>query len=70
VSGGDHPTTGLSEAERECLEALARVYLHLNSADADLEPADREEMSRCVRCLQDRVLAQPTKRRLRGPSPI
>jgi len=61
----DSPTTGLSDEERLCIEALAKVYLTVNSSDIDLGDDDKQDLSRCVRCLQDRILALPTRRRLR-----
>ena len=61
----DSPISGLTVEERECVESLEEVYIHLNSEDMDLTPEDKEDFSRCVRCIQDRIMALPTKRRLR-----
>ena len=61
----DSKITGLTDDERTCVEALARVYVEVNGEDMALDRQDREDLSRCVRCIQDRIFALPTKRKLR-----
>jgi len=61
----DSQITALTEDENECLEALARVYCRVNSQDLDLAEHEKLEITRCVHCLQDRILAGPAKRALR-----
>jgi len=58
----DSPTTGMTEDERECIEALARAYLLLTSEEMELPAYEREDLPGRVRYVQDWILARAAKR--------
>lgn len=59
------PPFALTLDESQCIESLGNVYLLINGEDFDASEQDKDDLARCVRCLQDRIFALPSKRRLR-----